>query len=73
MRITSIIQLMKGKEKIDDNETAALVWTVTLSIEKVNVDIITQFGEKVKNDNKETLNPIKVTSDYKTDLRLSTT
>ena len=73
MRITSIIQLMKGKEKIDDNETAALVWTVTLSVEKVNVDIITQFGEKVKNDNKETLNPIKVTSDYKTDLRLSTT
>lgn len=73
MRITSIIQPMKGKEKIDDNETAALVWTVTLSVEKVNVDIITQFGEKVKNDNKETLNPIKVTSDYKTDLRLSTT
>ena len=73
MRITSIIQLMKGKEKVDDNETAALVWTVTLSVEKVNVDIITQFGEKVKNDNKETLNPIKVTSDYKTDLRLSTT
>ena len=73
MRITSIIQLMKGKEKIDDNETAALVWTVTLNVEKVNVDIITQFGEKMKKDNKETLNPIKVTSDYKTDLRLSTT
>ena len=73
MRITSIIQLMKGKEKIDDNETAALVWTVTLSVEKVKVDIITQFGEKVKNDNKETLNPIRVTSDYKTDLRLSAT
>ena len=35
MRITSIIQPMKGKEKIYDNETAALVWTVTLSVEKV--------------------------------------